>query len=147
MNQEQLAHRIKTTTNGAAYTGSLTPYAVQSIELARSNYPVQNLISFCRDMNLKFVMTDMATEDRFYPESVLDVHKVLDLLMKRYKVDYKLVYRKTGVHYTPPKSLVPEDLERLKEEADGRKYVIPLSIKTLLAVCEVIYCDLTFDPK
>lgn len=147
MNQEQLADRIKEATNGAAYTGSLTSYAVQSIELARSNYPVQNLISFCQDMNLKFVMTDMATEDRFYPESVLDVHKVLDLLMKRYKVDHKLVYRKTGIHYTPPKSLDPEDIERMKEEAYGRKYVIPLSIKTLLAVCEVIYCDLTFDPK
>ena len=147
MNQEQLADRIKEATNGAAYTGSLTSYAVQSIELARSNYPVQNLISFCQDMNLKFVMTDMATEDRFYPESVLDVHKVLDLLMKRYKVDHKLVYRKTGIHYTPPKSLDPEDIERMKEEADVRKYGIPLSIKTLLAVCEVIYCDLTFDPK
>lgn len=147
MNQEQLANRIKTATNEAAYTGSLTPYAVQSIELARSNYPVQNLISFCQDMNLKFVMTDMATEDCFYPESVLDVHKVLDLLMKRYNVDHKLVYRKTGVHYTPPKSLIPEDLERMKEKADGRKYVTPLSIKTLLAICEVIYCDLTFDSK
>ena len=77
MNQEQLADRIKEATNGAAYTGSLTSYAVQSIELARSNYPVQNLISFCQDMNLKFVMTDMATEDRFYPESVLDVHKAV----------------------------------------------------------------------
>ena len=147
MNQEQLAHKIKSATNGAAYTGNLTPYAVQSIELARSNYPVQNLISFCQDMNLKFVMKDMATEDRFYPESVLDIHKVLDLLMKRYKVDQKLVYRKTGIHYTPPKSLVPEDIERLKEEADGHKYVISLSIKTLLAICEVIYCDLMFDPK
>ena len=147
MNQEQLAHRIKTATNEAAYTGSLTPYVVQSIELARSNYSVQNLISFCHDMKLKFVMTDMATEDHFYPESVLDVHKVLDLLMKRYKVDHKLVYRKTGVHYTPPKSLIPEELERIKGDVDGRKYVIPLSIKTLLAVCEVIYCDLTFDLK
>ena len=147
MNQEQLAQRIKTATNGATYTGGLTPYAVQSIELARSNYSVQNLISFCQDMKLKFVMTDMATEDRFYPESVLDVHKVLDLLMKRYNVDYKLVYRKTGVHYTPPKSLIPEELERIKGDVDSRKYVTPLSIKTLLAVCEVIYCDLTFDPK
>ena len=147
MNQEQLANRIKDATNGADYTGGLTHYAVQSIELARSNYPVQNLISFCQDMNLKFVMTDMATEDRFYPESVLDVHRVLDLLMKRYKIDNKLVYRKTGVHYTPPKSLNPEDLERIKEKADGRIYVTPLSIKTLLAVCEVIYCDLTFDQK
>lgn len=147
MNQEQLAHRIKNATNGAAYTGSLTPYVVRSIELARSNYPVQNLITFCQDMNLKFVMTDMATDDRFYPESVLDVHKVLNLLMKRYKVDHKLVYRKTGIHYTPPKSFIPEDLERIKEEADGRKYVTPLSIKTLLAVCEVIYCDLMFDSK
>lgn len=147
MNQEQLADRIKNAVSGAAYTGSLSPYAVQSIELARSNYPVQNLITFCQDMSLKLVMTDMATEDRFYPDSVLDVHKVLDLLMKRYLVDPKLVYRKTGVHYTPPKSLNPEDLERLKEEADGRKYVIPLSIKTLLAVCEVIHCDLSFYPK
>ncbi len=147
MNQEQLADRIKGVLNGAAYTGSLTAYAVQSIELARSNYPVQNLITFCQDMNLKFVMTDLATEDRFYPDSVLDVHKVLDLLMRRYQVDHKLVYRKTGVHYTPPKSLIPEDLERMREEADGRKYVTPLSIKTLLAVCEVIHCDMTFDSK
>lgn len=147
MNQEQLADRIKGAVNGATYTGSLTAYAVQSIELARSNYPVQNLITFCQDMNLKFVMTDLATEDRFYPDSVLDVHKVLDLLMRRYQVDHKLVYRKTGVHYTPPKSLIPEDLERMREEADGRKYVTPLSIKTLLAVCEVIHCDMTFDSK
>ena len=51
-------------------------------------------------------MQDLATEDRFYPISILDVHKVLDLLMKRYLVDPKLVYRKTGVHYTPQKSLI-----------------------------------------
>ena len=147
MNQEQLADRIKGVTNGAAYTGDLTPYAVQSIESGRSNYPVQNLITFCQDMKLRLVMTDMATEDRFCPDSVLGIHQVLDLLMKRYKIDYKLVYRKTGAHYTAPKSLIPEDIERLKEEADGRKYVTPLSIKTLLAVCEVIHCDLTFDRK
>lgn len=147
MTQEHLADRIKNAINGVTYMGYLTPYAVQSIESGRSNFPVQNLITYCQDMNLRFVMTDMATEDRFFPETVLDVHKVLDLLMKRYKVDNKLVYRKTGLHYTPPKSLIPEDLERMKEEAEGRKYVIPLSIKTLLAVCEVIYCDLSFVSK
>lgn len=146
MNQQQLSDRLKETLNGFAYTGSLSPYAVQSIELARSNYPVQNLITYCQDMELSLVMTDMATEDRFCPNSVLDVHKVLDLLMQRYKVDYKLVYRKTGIHYTPPKSLVSEELEQIKKNGGGR-YTTPLSIKTLLAVCEVIYCDLTFEQK
>lgn len=147
MNQEQLSDRIKDATDGIDYTGRLTPYAVQSIELARSNYPVQNLITYCEDMNLKLVMQDLATEDRFFPISVLDTHKVLDLLMRRYKVDHKIVYRRTGVHYTPPKSLDQEDLERMKDEAEQRKYMAPLSIKTLLAVCEVIHCDLSFESK
>ncbi len=75
MNQEQLADRIKGAVNGATYTGSLTAYAVQSIELARSNYPVQNLITFCQDMHLQLEMTELDPEDRRYPHSVLDVHK------------------------------------------------------------------------
>lgn len=147
MNQEQLAEKISMATNGAAYTGGLSSYAVQSIELARSNYPVQNLITFCHDMNLKIVMTDMATEDRFCPDSILCVHKVLDLLMKRYLIDNKLVYRKTGIHYTPPKSFVPEDIERMKESKGKNKYVTPLSVKTLLAVCDVIHCEISFESK
>lgn len=145
MNQEQLMDKIKQATKETAYTGSLTSYAVKSIELGRSNYPVQNLITYCHDSNLRLIMQDLATEDRFYPISILDVHKVLDLLMKRYLVDPKLVYRKTGVHYTPPKSLDIEFLEKMKEESDGRMYVTPLSIKTLLAVCEVIHCELLFE--
>lgn len=147
MNQEQLADKIKAASEGAAYKGDLTSYAVQSIEMGRSNYPVSNLITYCQDQNLQLVMKDMATEDCFYPDSVLDVHKTLDLLMRRYKIDPKLIYRKTGVHYTPPKSLIQEDLERMMSESDSRKYMIPLSIKTLLAVCDVIYCELSFNRK
>ena len=147
MNQEQLADRLKTALQGKTYKGNLTSYAVQSIELGRSNYPVQNLITYCQDTNLRMAMIDMATEDVFFPESILDVHKILDLLMKRYDVDNKLVYRKTAVHYTPPKSLIAEDLEKLKSATDGKKYVTPLSVKTLLAVCDVIHCDLMFESK
>lgn len=147
MTQEQVAERIKSITHENDYHGNLTRYAVKSIEESRSNYPVSNLIIYCQDMNLKLKMIDLVTEDCFYPASVLDVHKVLDLLMKRYNVDYKLVYRKTAVHYTAPKSFDEKDLEQIKSNSKERKYVAPLSIKTLLAVCEVIHCDLCFESK
>ncbi len=145
MTQEQIAERLKQSVQDKAYTGSLTSYTVKSIEDGRSNYPVTNLIAYCQDMDLKLVMFDMATEDCFYPISVLEVHKVLDLLMKRYNVDYKLVYRKTAVHYTAPKSFDEKDLEKMKSDPKGKRYVTPLSIKTLLAVCDVIHCDLRFE--
>lgn len=145
MTQEQIAERIKTVSNDKGYSGNLTPYAVTSIIEGRSNYPVSNLITFCQDMNLKLVMFDLVTEDCFYPESVLEIHKVLNLLMERYNVDYKLVYRKTAVHYTAPKSFNEKDLEKMKASSKGSKYVAPLSIKTLLAVCDVIHCDLRFE--
>lgn len=144
MNQEQIAEKLKAVSQDKTYQGSLSSYAVQSIILGRSNYPVSNLIAYCQDLNLKIVMTDLATEDCFYPVSVLDVHKVLGLLMERYNVDHKLVYRKTSVHYTVPKSLEEEELEKIKSKSESNKYVAPLSIKTLLAVCDVIHCDLSF---
>lgn len=144
MNQEQIAVKLKAVSQDKVYKGGLSSYAVQSIVSGRSNYPVSNLLTYCSDSNIKFVMTDLATEDCFYPVSVLDVHKVLVFLMDRYEVDHKLVYRKTAVHYTVPKSLVEEELEEIKSKSDGNKYVTPLSIKTLLAVCEVIHCDLSF---
>lgn len=146
MNQEQLADRLKSISGNEPYKGELTQYAVQSILSGRSNYPVANLLTYCKDLNITFVMEDMATEDRFYPTSVLEIHKTLDLLMKRYLIDAKLIYRKTGVHYTSPKSLDEEDLKRIEGES-GHKYQVSLSIKTLLAVCEVIHCHLIFDPK
>lgn len=147
MTQEQVAEKIKAAASDKTYCGGLTPYAVKSIEDGRSNYPVSNLITYCQDMNLKIVMIDLTTEDCFYPTSVLDIHKVLDLLMKRYSVDYKLVYRKTAVHYTAPKSFDEKELEKIKTKPQGKKYLVPLSIKTLLAVCDVIHCDLRFESK
>lgn len=112
MNQEQIAEKLKAVSQDKVYKGGLSAYAVQSIKSGRSNYPVSNLIAYCQDLGLKFVMTDLATEDCFCPMSVFDVHKVLDLLMNRYEVDNKLIYRKTAVHYTAPKSLVEEELEK-----------------------------------
>ena len=140
MNQEQIAEKLKTAMDGRAYQGSLTAYTAQSIEKGRSNYPVANLITYCQDSNLRMVMLDMATEDRFYPTSVLEVHRYICFLMNRYDVDYQLVYRKTAVHYTAPKSFDESELENVKHPA-------PLSIKTLLAVCDVIHCDLLFESK
>lgn len=147
MTQEQVAERIKSVTLDIDYHGTLTPYAVKSIEEGRSNYPVSNLIIYCQDMNIRLTMYDMVTEDCFYPDSVLDVHKVLDLLMERYAVDYKLVYRKTAVHYTAPKTFDEKALEKMQSSSKRKKYVAPLSIKTLLAVCDVIHCDLCFEAK
>lgn len=145
MNQEQIAEKLKAISQDKVYKGGLSTYAVQSIRSGRSNYPVSNLITYCQDLGLKFVMIDLTTEDRFFPVSILGVHKVLNLLMDRYEVDNKLIYRKTAVHYTAPKSLVEEELEKIKSVSGSSKYVTPLSIKTLLAVCEVIHCDLSFD--
>lgn len=145
MTQEEIANKFQIALQGAQYTGQLTPYAVQSINEAKSNYPVSNLIQYCKDMNIQITMLDKATEDKFNPQSILEVHKFIDLLMKRYDVDPKLVYRKTGIFYTPPRSLDQEELDKLKSQ--GVRFATPLSIKTLLAVCEVIHCDLLFEPK
>lgn len=146
MTQEQIAERLSAAAANREYSGNLTSYAIQSIGEGRSNYPVSNLIAYCNGLGLKLVMFDLATEDRFYPLSVLDVHRALNILMPRYKVDYKLVYRKTGVHYTAPKSLDEKELEKIQSAPNGKRFVTPLSIKTLLAVCDTIHCDLRFEP-
>lgn len=137
MIQKQIAKRLNSLLGGRTYNGnSLSEYAAGSIQNGSSNYPVSNLMVYCRDMGLRLVMTDKATEDIFCPVSTLEVHMVLDRLMKRYKIDYNYVYRKTGVHYTAPKSLNGTD-----------KRSSSLSIKTLWAVCETINCDLDFELK
>lgn len=136
MNKHELADKLRSYADDRSYHGSITRYAVQSIEQSRSNYPVANLIAYCDGYGLKIIMTDMATRDRFSPKTVLDVHKIIGLLMLRYDVDAQLIYRKTAVHYSKP-----------KEDASDKKYNAPLSINTLIAVCDVIHCDLSFEFK
>jgi len=147
MNKEQLAEQLKTLRNGKPFKGDgLTAYAIESIESGRSSYPVSNLLAYCAGLGLQMKLNDWATDDDIPVDTVLDVHKALDTLMKRYQIDYKLVYRYTGSHYTAPKSFDEEELKRLqsKGKEKGKKYVTPLSIKTLLDVCSVIHCELKF---
>lgn len=130
MNKESLTGRLRAATEGRKYVGGLSRYSLKSIEEGRSSYPISNLIAYCEGYGLGLEMTDMATEDRFYPKTVFDVHDTLRLLMERYDIDFQTIHRKTGTHYTP----------YYKKEGGKAN----LSVNTLLAVCEVIHCDISF---
>lgn len=108
----------------------LTAYAVRSIEKGVVSYPVANLITYCKDASLRMVLTDKATLESYPLDEMPEVHEVIQMIMRRYKIDDKLIYRKTGVYYTPPKG------------NEGS-----LSMNTLLAVCEALHCTLTFVKK
>lgn len=134
MNLQELSDKLQSHIQGRSYNGNLTYYARKSIEQGRSNYPVANLIEYCEGCGIKLIMTDMATEERFNPRTILEVHQVIVLLMRRYDIDCQLIYRKTAIHYSKP-----------KEEMSGNKFNTSLSVKTLLAVCDVIHCSLSFE--
>lgn len=135
MTREQVAERLGQAAPDTPQHSRLSAYAADSVRRGRSNYPVSNLLTYCGDAGIRLVLLDMATLDRFCPATVMDVHRVLDLLMRRYETNRMAVYRIKGVYYTPPKS------------PGGRegKYPAPLSIKTLLAVCDAVHCDLLFE--
>lgn len=145
MTQEQIANKLSEALLGRIYQGSLSKYAASSIESGRSNYPVANLLTYCQDMGLQFVFEDTTTEDKFYPISILDLHRYIGEIMHRYQIDCKRIYLKTELHYTPPKSFDERELQELKRES--KQSVAPLSIKTFLAICSVLHCDLRFEPK
>lgn len=165
MNAEQVAQKLIKASENRPYKGTLSKFALQSIKSGKVVYSAANLLAFCEGYGLKMAMVDQATLQRFYPNSVLEIHNTLKYLMERYEVDCNLVYRKTAVHYTPCKASTQEELDRLTEEAQIKKaesakevkkskkkpkdkaYLAPLSIKSLLAVCEVISCDLEFEQK
>lgn len=165
MNAEQVAQKLTKATESRSYNGSLSKYALQSIKSGKVIYSAANLLAFCEGYGLKMAMVDRATLQRFYPTSVLEIHNTLKYLMERYEIDCNLVYRKTAVHYTPCKASTQDELDRMTEEANAKRaeavkeakkskkrlkekaYLAPLSIKSLLAVCEVIACDLEFETK
>lgn len=113
----------------------LTTHAVKSIENASCNYSVKSLFRYCFGKGIKIELEDLATEDRYYPVNTMALHRTLLLLMKRYDVDRKRIYRQTGRYYTPPKDLYEKD------------EVSALSVQTLLAVCDVIHCEIRFIKK
>ena len=94
MTKEQLADKLKEIRQVNQYSGKLSGYAVRSIEESRSSYPVSNLIDYCEGTNLQMVMTDMATDESYAVHEIMDIHEVIDMLMKRYGIDSQCVYRK-----------------------------------------------------
>ena len=130
MTKEQLADKLKEIRQDNRYSGNLSGYAARSIEESRSSYPVSNLIDYCKGTKLQMVMVDMATDEAYIVCEIMDVHEIIDMLMKRYNVDSQYIYRKTAVHYTAPKN--------------GHA---PLSVNTLLAVCSSLHCKIDFLRK
>ncbi len=127
MTTQLIAERLKAACGDRQFDGQLSGYARMTILEARANYPVSNLISFCQGFHIQFVITDWTTCESYDVDDIMDVHNIISMLMERYDVDEKLVYRKTEKHYTAPK--------------DGKA---PLSIETLLAVLNVMRCKLEF---
>lgn len=128
MNKEKLGILLTNIRNGRKIHG-LTHYAIQSIEEGRSSYPVANLLVYCEQLSVQFALTDLATDEVLLIDTMEQLHEALQMLMKRYQIDEKMIYRQTGVHYTAPKD----------ENKNGS-----LSINTLLAMCQVIHCRLDF---
>lgn len=143
--RETIAQALKNIRGGRELTDCpLTGYVVDSIETGRSSYPVANLLSYCKGLGVQVKINDWATDKDIQVSSVIEVHKVLNMLMERYKVDYKLVYRETGLYYTAPKTFDEEELERARTAGKDKKFLAPLSVNTLLGICFVIHSELKF---
>lgn len=126
MNKEKLGIELSHIRNGKSIEG-LTGYAVKSIEEGRSSYPVTNLLIYCEALSLQMVLTDMATDESYPVDNIQEIHDVLQMLMKRWRIDDSCMYRKTGIHYTAPKGKTGS-----------------LSIVTMLAMCSALHCKLDF---
>lgn len=145
MTKEQIAAGIRRAMAGREYSGTLSPHVKRSIEEAASNYPAANLMAYLEDAGVRLVMTDRATGDDFRPSSVTEIHLVIGLLMERWNINWRKLYRLTGVYYSQPKDLPIAEYERSGRCPDGLEDFTLLSINTLLAVCEAIGCDLDFE--
>lgn len=139
MTPQDIGIKLKEFTEGKDVQFDMSSFSVRSIENGDRNFSLNNLLAYCDYGGIQMSITDLNTEESWDVYSVFEIHKVLKLLMDRYNVDNKLVYRKTAMHYTPPKSFEGEDM--------NDRFRFALSIKTLLAVCEVIHCKLDFRLK
>lgn len=130
MTTEQIAERLREVRGDGEYVGSMSGYSRMTIEQHRANYPVSNLMGYCDGLGIQPIITDMTMSESYDVDSVSDVHEVIAMLMKRYEIDEKYLYRKTARHYTPPK--------------EGRT---SLSIEVLLAILDAMMCKLDFIKK
>lgn len=126
MNKEELGVKLSQVRGGRQIT-TLSNHVIKSIEEGRSSYSVQNLITYCEELSLQMVITDIALDENYPVDTVADVHDVLQMLMQRWQVSKTSIYHKTGVHYTVSKS------------NSGT-----LSVTTFLAMCKALYCKLDF---
>lgn len=126
MNKEKLGEELSHRRNGSPIEG-LSNYAIKSIEEGRSSYPVTNLLTYCEALSLQLTITDLAMDEIYPVDTIQEVHEVLQMLMKRWKIDDATMYRKANVHYTAPKGNTGS-----------------LSINTMLAMCKVLHCKLDF---
>lgn len=121
------------------YSGDLSRYAIQSIREGRSNYNVVNLLDFCANSGREMYLIDRATEDAFKVSALRDIHQILSMLMKRYCITRRELCLKSKINYLMPNA---EDLK-----IGGAVCDIPISIKTLLAVCEAAHCEIAIHTK
>lgn len=126
MNKEQLAEELARM-RGDRKIDTLSSYAVRSIETGGSSYPVSNLLKYCEALSVQMVMSDMVVDEHYPVDTMQEVHEVLQMLMERWDTDCAGIFRKAGVHYTPPKGNTGS-----------------LSIVTMLAMCSVLHCKLDF---
>lgn len=142
MTPKQLADKLASARGNRKYSGELTSYVVSTIENGKSiKYPVVNLITYCEGCDLQFAITDMNTDESYDVDSVLDIHKILNYLMRMYGIKVNDIFQRIGVHYTPPKSLDENVL------GDMEGYTTSLSITTLLLMCSMLHCRLDFVRK
>lgn len=130
MTKEEIGRAIAEVRNGRDIGGTMTEYAIQSIEKCRSSYPVSNLVSLCSSLRIQLYMEDTNTGEKYPVDSVDDCHEIIGFLMDRYNTDEKAIYRLTGTHYTVPRG--------------GSK---PLSINTLYDVCNALKASLSLFIK
>lgn len=142
-----IADMLHDALDGAKYHGSLSRHISSAIEQHRTNYSFENLMQYCRDMGVAFSIMDMNTEDSFPVCSSLEAHKVIRLLMDRYNVNEKIIYKRVPVLYTAPKSYDAKELERMRQADPRKRNMAPLSIYTFLAVCAALHCVPIFQPK